>query len=184
MIKQKDIAMLKIIRIVSVSFCAATLSSCMIGGQDNQSSYEPYGYQQSQLYPDGYDTVTYTPEKPVPDSAVKVPESYHVGAYHSPLAPKDIDKNWVSRQNPQEYTIQLAQDEKAARVAGVLQTAPKNERMAEIKYQQFGKTYYKGLYGSYSSQEAAQNALNALPENVKQSAGVTTWGTVQSNLSE
>lgn len=176
--------MLKIIRIVSVSVCTATLSACMIGGQDSQVSYEPYGYQQSQLYPDSYDTVVYQPEKPVPDSAVKVPDSYHVGAYHSPRAPKDIDRSWVSRQNPQEYTIELAQDEKAARVAGVLQSAPKNERMAEVKYQQFGKTYYKGLYGSYSSQEAAQSALNALPETMKQSAGVTTWGSIQNNLSE
>ena len=56
--------------------------------------------------------------------------------------------------------------------------------MAEIKYQNQGKAYYKGVYGSYPSFDAAQQALNNLPDDVKKGAGVKTWGSVQSSVAE
>lgn len=172
------------IQVLSVSLCVLNLSSCMINTDSSSGNVVPYGYQNSELYPEGYENVSAYQEPPVKQSNVVVPESYHVGAYHSPTPPKDMDRNWVSNQNPQGYTIEIANGEKAAHVAGVLQKAPKNERMAEVKYQSQGRAYYKGLYGSYESQEAAQQALNALPDEVKQGAGIKTWGSVQNNLSE
>ena len=45
-----------------------------------------------------------------------------------------------------------------------------------------GKSYYKGLYGSYSSKEEAQKALDALPADVKKEAGIKNWSNVQSNV--
>lgn len=162
---------------------AGALCSCTVNDSPDYSQYEAYNYselQYSQTYdvnPDNYS------QYPITGSGmVTVPESYHVGAYHSPTRAKDRDRNWVSNQNPQGYTIEIANDQKAAKVASKLYRAPKNDRMAEIKYQQNGSTYYKGLYGSYNSYEDAQKALNALPEDLKQGAGIKNWGSVQSNM--
>jgi septal ring-binding cell division protein DamX len=176
--------MLTTIRVIGVSLCVVNLSSCMINDTNTTTTESSYGYDNSQLYPESYENIgTYT-DQAVNKTEVSVPDSYHVGAYHSPVSPKNMDRIWVSNQNPQGYTIQIAEDEKAAHVAGALQKAPKKERMAEVKYQRGGKAYYKGLYGSYDSQESAQQALNALPDEVKQQAGVQSWGSVQNNLSE
>lgn len=117
-----------------------------------------------------------------PQKQVAVPDSYHVGEYHSPVSFKDRDRTWVAGQNPKGYTIEVADDEKAAQVAQKLYKAPKNDRMAQVKYQKNGKPYYKGLYGTYNNAADAQKALDALPPEIKQGAGVKDWGSVQSNL--
>ena len=177
--------MLTKLKIICISLCVVNLSACMTGGQRSYSSAQSYDYQTSPLYPEGYDnTVVYGNTHYPSQQTVIVPDSYHVGAFQSPTASKDLDKTWVSSQNPMGYTIQIADDEKAARVAGTLQKAPKNEHMAEVKYQRDGKAYYKGLYGTYPDQDAANKALSALPEDVKQSAAIQTWGSVQQNITE
>ena len=172
------------IKILGIGLCMVSLSACMIDGTNNADTYQSYGTQNTQLYPEGYDSNVAYEYPRESKKQVVVPESYHVGAYHSPTAPKDMDRAWVSNQDPQGYTIEVADDEKASRVAGTLQKAPKSERMAEVKYQRNGQTSYKGLYGTYPSHEAAQQALNSLPEDVKQGASVKTWGSVQNNITE
>lgn len=174
-------------KLLGISLCAMSLSACMIdGGQNSNRNYQSYNYENTPLYPEGYEDISSTTmdEAPTGHQNVVVPESYHVGAYQSPTPPKDMDRAWVNGQNSQEYTIELADDEKASRVAGALQKAPKSEHTAEVQYQRDGKAYYKGLYGSYPNAEAAQQALSALPEEVKQGAGVKTWGSVQQNVGE
>lgn len=176
--------------------------------------YAPYSFGQTQqtttapLYPDGYDTSggTYPDGSDYPDynksnnngtsnngngayvpgsrKVVKVPEGYHVGSDHSPASFKDREKSWVNRQNPQNYTILLDDNEKASEVASTLQKAPKDARKAEIKYERGGKRYYKGVYGTYPSYESAQKALNSLPDDLKQNAGVKTWGSVQASTED
>jgi septal ring-binding cell division protein DamX len=113
---------------------------------------------------------------------VAVPDSYHVSEYQPPVSFKDRDRTWVSGQNPQGYTIELAEGEKASQVAQTLYKTPKNDRMAQVKSQVNGKAYYKGVYGTYPDAASAQKALDALPDEVKKSAGVKSWGTVQQNL--
>lgn len=168
-------------KILVVSFSMMALSSCTsdyFGGYD---AYQTNTNQGSMLYPEGYDstvTVVDVPQK----QAVVVPETYHVSAYHSPAPPKDVDRNWIDGQNPQNYTIELADGDKPSVVAGAMSKTPKNERMAEIKYQHNGKSYYKGLYGSYSNYDEAQQALNALPEDVKKGAGIKSWSNVQQTV--
>ena len=172
------------IRLVSLCFCISSLTACAISNDDsynnsyNQASPPPYG---SEVYPQGYETGGYTIEQPQSKGSVVVPETYHVGAYHSPAPSKDVDTGWINNQNPQGYTIQLADGDKASKVANTMQKTPKSERTAEIKYQHDGKTYYQGVYGSYPNAEAAQKALDALPADVKQNAGIKTWDSVQKN---
>ena len=174
-------------KIVGLSLCAVSLSACMMGGgQGGNSDYQSYNYENTPLYPEGYESTAVYDDRmgAGPGKDVVVPESYHVGAMQSPISPKNLDKSWVNSQNPMAYTIQIASDEQASRVASTLQKAPKSERMAEVKSQRNGKTNYIGLYGSYPSSEAAQQALNALPEDIKQGAGITSWGSVQQTISD
>jgi len=182
---------MKKLQYLTVSVCVSALSACAsLNTIDNDpvySSYQPYTYNEMQYLPPNYtvDIAEYNnggDSNEMRGSTATVPDSYHVGAYHSPTSAKDRDREWVSSQNPQEYTIEIADDEKAANVAGKLYKAPKTNRMAEIKYNRNGKAYYKGLYGTYKSQEEAQQALNALPEDVKQGAGIKNWNNVQSNV--
>lgn len=169
----------KIIICLSLTY----LSACSIDGAgSNFYSYEPSRNDTSQMvYPDSYDSnnpqnqtgYNYTP--PVSSETVEVPDSYHVGLGH-PTSAKDMDKNWVSNQNPNAYTIEVAKDSKPAAVAGVLQQTPKNERTAEIKT---NSGSYTGIYGTYPSYEAAKEKLDALPENIKQNASIKSWRNIQ-----
>lgn len=176
---------MKKLRLLVISLSAGCLSACNTTTNETvYTAYQPYKYEDMQYYTQTYSGGADYSGENYPREEVTVPDSYHVGAYHSPTRAKDRDKNWVSSQNPQGYTIMIAEDEKPSKVAGKLYQLPKNDRMAEIKYQRDGKNYYQGVYGSYSSQEEAQKALDALPAEVKQQAGVKNWNSVQSNISE
>ena len=173
--------------LLSLCLSITGLTSCVTDNSSTYDDYKAYTYNTStQLYyPQGYDNTGYYADAvPTEQKVVEVPESYHIGAYHSPTPHTDVDRSWVKSQNATGYTIELADGDKPSDVAGTLQKAPKTERTAEIKYQQGGKTYYKGLYGTYPSYEAAQKALGALPQDVKQKAGIKAWGSVQSGVDE
>jgi septal ring-binding cell division protein DamX len=92
----------------------------------------------------------------------------------TPVKAKDSDQQWVSAQPTNAYTIELARDVKASRVANVLYQAPKNERMAEVA----SASGYVGVYGSYQTAEEAQRAYAALPESIRTEAKIKSWGEV------
>lgn len=171
------------IKNMGISLAVMSLTGCMLNGTPSQEKYVPYStYENSSnmLYPDSYETISTPRDEPVSSGKVTVPQSYHM-SMGTPETSKNLDKSWVSNQSPQAYTIQLVTDSKASRVANVLYKAPKQERSAEVKTTQ---GTYTGVYGTYPSYEAAAAQLNALPEDVKQGASVTTWGQVQRDLSD
>jgi len=171
-------------RVLSICLCISNLSACTTTYEPRSSANYQYSTDTTaQLYSEGYDGGGYYSDA-YQEKTVVVPESYHVGVNHSPTSHTDRDKTWVNSQNSQRYTIELADDEKPSEVANTLYKAPRSERMAEIQYQRDGKTHYKGVYGSYPNYEAAQEALKSLPEDVKQKAGVKTWGSVQSGVNQ
>ncbi|KTD07024.1 hypothetical protein SAMN02746073_0067 [Legionella jamestowniensis DSM 19215] len=173
--------MMKKTSILAVCLSVGSLSSCTNYQESAYTvypTYRPYAYQQTsyQTYDGGVD---YRYERAGGD--VNVPHSYHVGPTHSPASHKDVDSNWVNNQNPQGYTIEIAEG-KASQVAGKLYKVPKNDRTAQIKaYSGSGGAYYKGVYGSYHSYEEAQQALNRLPQEIKQGANIKNWGAIQQN---
>lgn len=173
-----------IIKGVILGSCILNLTSCMVQDEANYSaSYQTISYNSSPYYPmSDYSTSDAGYRYQTGSTEVTVPDSYHVGAFHSPTSFKDRDKTWVSGQNPQGYTIALAEGEKAAQVAKTLYKTPKTDRTAQVKLQQNGKAYYKGLYGSYPDAASAQKALDALPDDVKKGAAVTTWGSIQGGV--
>ncbi len=176
--------MLKTIRNLSVVFSVLGLSGCFFDGvnhQDENTTYQSYQtLPNNMLYPDSYEAISDRGNRPVSSGAVVVPQTYHL-SMGNPEASKNVDKTWVSSQNAQAYTIELATDSKASKVASTLYKAPKQERSAEVKTTQ---GTYTGVYGTYPSYEAAQAKLNNLPEDIKQDAKITTWGQVQSHLGE
>ncbi|CEG57427.1 SPOR domain-containing protein [Legionella fallonii] len=171
------------IKLIAIALCTTNLSSCVMDDDGFNSSYARYyTYESSSSYPSMNYQMNHYNYKERPGQGVSVPDSYHVGEFHSPVSFKDRDRDWVSSQNPQGYTIEVADDDKAAKVAQKLYKAPKSDRMAEVRYQRNGKSYYKGVYGTYDNAEAAQKALDALPPEVKQGAGIKNWGSIQNNL--
>jgi hypothetical protein len=152
---------------------------------DNEAytpKYQVSAYDESQMYAPVNYSSSNTGYRDSSSGQVTVPNSYHVGEYHSPISFKDRDKSWVSSQNPQAYTIEVAEGDKASQVAQKLYKTPKNDRMAQVKSQVNGSAYYKGVYGTYPDEASAQKALDALPDDIKQGAAVKNWSSVQQNL--
>jgi hypothetical protein len=161
------------------------LAGCVSYNPHGYTDYNSYVYKGEPIYPESYDDgsyPSYSQEPTVIKKEVQVPNSYHVGPMHSPVSFKDQDKNWVNGQNPQNYTIELADDTKPSQVANKIYKAPKTERSAQVQYEQQGQARYRGLYGTYSSYEAAQQALSNLPTDLKEGARVKNWGTIQTHI--
>ncbi|CAM2935838.1 Uncharacterised protein [Legionella steigerwaltii] len=167
----------KKINLALIVICAFGMSSCT---KDDNISYPAYSYVDITQQPwtiNSYNTnYDYRYQR---SQEVKVPNSYHVGELHSPVSFKDRDETWVNSQNPQGYTIELTEGDKASQVAQVLYKAPKKDRMAQVKYDRDGKTRYRGVYGTYTTSEEAQKALNSLPPELKSGASVINWSSVQ-----
>lgn len=168
-----------------LGLCALNLCSCMVDDSEHYPpDYQANTYDNAHTYP----TINYSNSDSgyrynTPSAqAVSVPDSYHVGEFHSPVSFKDRDRTWVASQNPQAYTIEIAEGEKAAQVAQKLHQTPKTDRMAQVKYQVNGKSYYKGVYGTYPDATTAQKAYDSLPEEIKHGASVKNWSSMQQNL--
>jgi hypothetical protein len=168
-------------KILATFIAVAGLSACGTMENNDYMNYRPLQptlYQNN--YYENYGGVDY--DYQAPRGGVTVPDSYHVGPLRSPVSHQEVDKSWVNQQNPQGYTIEVSQGEKASEVARQLHKVPKNDRTAQLKYQDNeGKSYYKGVYGSYNSYEEAQKALNALPDDIKEKAGIKNWSGIQDN---
>ena len=155
----------------TLSLCACT--SDYFGGYD---TYQSNPKQGSLLYPEGYDSPM--PAVSATHSTALVPPAYQVSA-HAPIPPKSLDKLWISNQSSYGYTIELADSSKPLAVALAMNQAPKNARMAEIKYHKHGQSYYKAVYGSYDSYQSAEQALKTLPAALQPQAQIKAWQQIQ-----
>lgn len=171
--------MLKPLKQLSLLASICSLVGCGMYNTNGAPPYNPQMNNGTQLYPEGYENTGSYTNLPPQGQTVSVPDSYHVGAYRQPVTHQNMDHQWVNSQNSASYTIEIANSEKPAAVANTLLKIPKNERMAEIKVQEGDKTSYKGVYGTYPTMEAAQQALQALPAEVKSDAQIKSWGSVQ-----
>jgi septal ring-binding cell division protein DamX len=144
--------------------------------------YEGYQYNDYQIYagPEYRQYTNHNADNRYQSSqAVEVPESYHVGSYHSPRGHRNRDNSWIRGQNPQGYTIQLSEGRKASSVAKSLTRAPKRNRTATVKSFNGNAAYFRGVYGSYNNYEDAKRALNSLPADVRGGASIKRWSNVQ-----
>ncbi|MBN9231577.1 MAG: hypothetical protein BGO90_04655 [Legionella sp. 40-6] len=178
---------MKNVKVALTLILGFSLSSCVITENETSDNlyYTHYAPTDEQnLYsgnnyklPDDRSNYKYTYESS--NQQVVVPDSYHVGQVRSPVRFQERDQVWVSSQSPKAYTIELAESNKPAQVARVLYNAPKNNRMAQVRSQRFGKIYYKGVYGSYNTAAEAQQAMESLPAEIRQHAVVKSWSSIQ-----
>jgi hypothetical protein len=167
----------------AITVSVLSLSGCQWGSDSPYASH-PYAYGDNYYNPhtNGQLNDTFqggTGRRPYYGTP-QVPETYHLGGKRSPDNFKSVDSNWVNSQNPNGYTIELSNSDKPAEVARQLTETPKLERTAQVKYEKDGKTYYRGVYGTYPTKEAAEAALKKLPENIRSKADVNQWNKVQS----
>lgn len=138
-------------------------------GPDSMYFYGSGGSQQQGYYGQNQ------PQKNNQGNQITVPNSYYSGGYNSPEPSQTRDEQWVSRQNPNGYTIQISQGNKAYQVAKDLMKAPKSNRTAAVPT----ASGYVGVYGSYPTYEQAQHAYDNLPANLRKNATIKSWGSVQ-----
>lgn len=162
---------------IIVSVCS--LAACSVFTQNESLNFPNYNDHSTELYPEGYENIGNYTDAPVGTHEVSVPDSPHVSAYHPPTSPKDVDHQWINSQNENEYTIEIAESDKASTVASSLQKAPASERKAEVKYQSGDRTLYKGIYGTYQTMDSAQAALHALPPEIQSNAHIKTWSNIK-----
>ncbi|WP_028388718.1 SPOR domain-containing protein [Legionella fairfieldensis] len=184
---------------LTLCLCAASLSSCsrVAPYDERYISYKPYAYENTKFANErDYERYMerHMEQKDYSRSPIDItsPESYYMHIYGSstsrkstlyrPVSHKEVDERWVRVQNPNSYTIEIANDAKASWVANKLYRMPKNNRSAQIRYYRNGKSYYSGLYGSYLNYEEAQRAFNNLPPDMKQGAVIKNWNNVQGNI--
>lgn len=115
----------------------------------------------------------YTESKPLPTfvKTAEVPQRQ--------VSAKNIDVTWVQQQNPGALTILVATEEQALPVGMALTQTPKDQRSAALRYERNGRMQYSGVYGSYSDKEAAEQAIQNLPESLKNNARVVSWSEMQ-----
>ena len=172
--------MLKLIKQFSIIASTCSLFGCgMYNMGGSPPPYQAQGNNVTQLYPEGYENTGNYVNHPTQEHPVSVPDSYHVGASRQPVKHQNMDQQWVSSQSSTSYTIEVADSDKPAAVANTLLKVPKNERMAEIKVQQGDRSSYKGVYGTYPTKEAAEQARQTLPADVQSAAQVKSWGSIQ-----
>ena len=156
--------------IIPAMVCAGLLSACQWSSTGTQNAS-----QESHYIGWGDDAGLAV----IPRQKVTVPHSYHFAQHKSPKKHHSRDQNWVNQQNPQQYTIEIANQSSAAKVAKILHSTPKHERTAQIAYQGSHKKQYIGVYGSFATPEQAKQALKKLPPEMRQHAYVTQWKKVQ-----
>lgn len=86
------------------------------------------------------------------------------------------DAAWIAQQARTDYTLVLIDDSKPSVVADVLLRLPKNAHVAQYRYVQNGTTRYKGLYGVFKTETAAQSAMMLLPAQFKAQAKIIQFG--------
>lgn len=129
------------------------------------SSFQSYSNNQTVFYDEKIET------HDMPDTTTTVHSKQKI----QPQTANQNDLNWVRAQSSYAYTIKLAEDPQASKVAKVLHAAPKTNHVAEVP----GKRGYIGVFGSYETREEAERAVKALPASIQQNASITQWQEIQ-----
>ncbi|MCX7116068.1 MAG: hypothetical protein NTW08_09215 [Gammaproteobacteria bacterium] len=162
---------------------ACLVSSCVLAGcgtmNDSALAVDPYHYPYN------------SPSTTMPTDSVfqqfsdgSTPDSNWTASFdnedlktktmHARVMPSSAhqhDRDWVSAQPVNAYTIQIAQHAQSTQVAKVLHDTPKTARMAEVAT----ANGYVGVFGTYQTKEDAAQAMQSLPESIRKEARVTPW---------
>ena len=86
---------------------------------------------------------------------------------HAPPAPtldQGIrDRDWISNQDPRQFTVQLISGENEAAVVRFIRKHHIEKQAAYYSTMRSGKTWYSVVYGNFPNHNAARQALSRLP---------------------
>jgi DamX protein len=77
------------------------------------------------------------------------------------------DEGWLLGQAPENYTVQLFGSHDRQAAERFKETHRVKDRLATYRTNRDGKDWYVVVTGSYTSRDAAQRAIQALPAEVK-----------------
>lgn len=145
---------------------------------DNRYSDTEMLYESRYIARDSGETIPYIPPRVTPTimgnsvSTSSVPENVHEVQVSIPQG----DDVWISQQASTAYTIELVDDISPTLIANQFLQTPQSEHHAQFRYLKNGTTHYKGIYGSFNTEEDAQAAMQALPAQLKSQARIIQFG--------
>lgn len=78
-----------------------------------------------------------------------------------------VPQQWVSAQNPRYYTLQLASSTNKALIEKYYQENQLSGNAGYYRSKREGEYWYALVYGAYPSVNAAKEAIDSLPEDLK-----------------
>jgi hypothetical protein len=192
--------MKKIISITSLIMLGIFIQGCEVqqsgtGPGEEESIYATHETYLSKTLP----TSSHTYQDPMPrestrrtggevhyyNAPVQEKTSYHLSNGSGPVPASERDIEWINQQQPGHYTIQMMTDTKREAVAKTLLKSPKaGGRAAEFEHRDGQQTEYTGVYGTFESRQAAEEAMSKLPDDLKHSAKVEQWQNVQTKVTK
>jgi DamX protein len=125
--------------------------------------------------------------QPIPPQA-STPSANAEAAAQSPpamLPDQEIKgRDWISRQAPRHYTLQLASSLDEAAIIRLIRKQGIEQQAAYYSTMQKGKKWYSLLYGNFASHSAAYQAMRKLPRALRRdSPRIRSFREIHSQLS-
>ena len=112
-------------------------------------------------------------EKPETSAAVKQ------------LSPQIKDETWISRQPDSAYTMQLFSSWEPQAIERFVHKYALQDNIARFASQRDGKTWFSLVYGSYAGKQAANNAVSALPPDLRKTRPwIRTFASIKQQLAD
>ena len=79
-------------------------------------------------------------------------------------------RDWISRQNPRHFTLQLASSLDEAAIIRLIHKQRIEQQAAYYSTGQNGRTWYSLIYGSFTSRSSAHRAMRRLPRSLRRNS--------------
>ena len=123
-----------------------------------------------------------------PPPQTSAPPASAAPTVHSPAATAQYSaikgRDWISRQNPQHFTLQLASSLDAAAIIRLIHKQRIEQNAAYYSTRQNGRTWYSLVYGSFTNRGSAHQAMRHLPRSLRRNhPRIRSFGEIHSQLS-
>jgi|GEM_PF-1857643 len=133
-----------------------------------------------------------TPESPQSSADPPPPQTSAPLADAAPTvqAPATITQNpeiksrdWISRQDPRHFTLQLASSLDKAAIIRLIHKRRIEQEAAYYSTRQNDRTWYSLVYGSFTSRDSAHQAMRNLPRSLRRNhPRIRSFGEIHSQL--
>ena len=93
-------------------------------------------------------------------------------------------RDWISRQDPRYFTLQLASSLDKAAIIHLIHKQRIERRAAYYSTRQNGRTWYSLVYGSFTTRGSAHQTLRNLPRSLRRNhPRIRSFGEIHSQIS-